>query len=86
MNHKRNVVYIGITRNLVKRVWEHKQDLVGGFTATYKVHTLVYFEVFEDPQSAIQREKQLKKWSRQKKNALIATINPTLKDLYPSII
>ena len=86
MNHKRNVVYIGITRNLVKRVWEHKQDLVEGFTATYKVHTLVYFEVFEDPQSAIQREKQLKKWSRQKKNALIATINPTLKDLYPSII
>lgn len=86
MNHKRNVVYIGITRNLIKRVWEHKNDLISGFTKTYRVHDLIYYEVFADPTAAIAREKQLKKWTRKKKNALIAKMNPTLKDLYPTLV
>jgi len=85
-NFKRNVLYIGITRNLVKRVWEHREGLVNGFSKLYKVHDLLYYEIFEDSLSAIEREKQLKRWSRKKKNALIAKINPTLKDLYPTIM
>ena len=85
-NYKRNVLYIGITGNLIKRVWEHKKELVEGFSKKYHVHDLVYFDVSDDPQTAVQREKQLKKWSRKKKNALIAKLNPTLKDLYPTII
>jgi len=85
-NFKRNVLYIGITRNLLKRAWEHREGLVNGFSKLYKVHDLLYYEIFEDSLSAIEREKQLKRWSRKKKNALIAKINPTLKDLYPTII
>lgn len=85
-NFKRNVIYIGVTRDLVKRVWEHKNDLVPGFTKTYQVHDLLYYEIFDDPKTAIEREKQVKGWNRRKKNALIASINPNLKDLYPTII
>ena len=85
-NRKRNVLYTGITGNLIKRVYEHKQGLYGGFTAEYNVSDLLYYEVYEDPKYAIEREKQLKRWTRKKKNALIAKINPTLKDLYPTLI
>lgn len=85
-NKKRNVLYIGITSNLVKRIYEHKEELVEGFTSQYKVHDLMYYEVYEDPLTAISREKQLKKWSRKKKDNLIAKMNPLLKDLYPEII
>lgn len=85
-NYTRTVLYIGITSNLVKRVYEHKEGVVEGFTDTYKAHDLLYYEIFEDPYSALEREKQLKRWSRKKKNALIATMNSTLKDLYPTII
>ena len=85
-NHKRNVLYIGITGNLVKRVFEHKRELVGGFTAKYKVHDLLYYEIFETPIEAIAREKQLKRWSRIKKDILIAKFNPKLMDLYSSLL
>lgn len=85
-NYNRNVLYIGITSNLSKRVWEHKEGLVEGFTSKYKIHDLLCYEEYYDPQTAIEREKQIKIWSRKKKNALIAKINPTLKDLYPTII
>jgi len=85
-NFKRNVLYIGITNNLAKRAWEHKNNLVEGFTMKYQVHDLIYYEVFENPQIAIEREKQLKKWGRKKKNALIAKLNPELEDLYSSIV
>ena len=85
-NYKRNVLYIGVTGNLVKRIWEHKEELVEGFTKKYHIHDLVYFEFFDNPESAIKREKQLKKWSRKKKNTLVAKLNPTLKDLYFTII
>ena len=74
-------LYIGITSNLKKSVWEHKQKLVDGFTKKYNVTVLVYYEIFNDPLSAIEREKQLKRWSRKKKLALITKMNPTFKDL-----
>lgn len=77
---------MGVTNDLKRRVWEHKQNLVKGFTQKYQVHDLVYYETFSDPTSAIEREKQIKSWSRAKKDRLIKTLNPTLKNLYPEII
>jgi putative endonuclease len=82
---KSGVLYIGVTSNLPKRIWEHKNKLVAGFTQRYKVVKLVYFEIFKDPDTAIIREKQLKRWRREKKVALIKTKNPYFKDLYPEI-
>jgi len=86
MASKRNgTLYIGVTSNLVRRVEQHKSDLVEGFTKKYGVHTLVYFEMHDDMISAIQREKQLKKWNRAWKVRLIEELNPDWEDLYPSI-
>ena len=83
---KRNgTLYIGVTSDLIKRVWEHKNDLVEGFTKEYSVHRLVYFEMLEDMASAIQREKQLKKWNRDWKIQLIEKGNPEWRDLYDSL-
>ncbi|MCA3019399.1 MAG: GIY-YIG nuclease family protein [Rhodocyclaceae bacterium] len=76
------VVYIGVTNNLVRRVYEHKQGLVAGFTKRYQVDRLVYFEETTDVRVAIEREKQLKTWRREKKLALIEIANPSWKDLY----
>ena len=73
--------YIGITSNLVKRVWEHKQKLVDGFTKKYNVNTLIYYEIYEDPETAITREKQLKNWNRKKKIILITRMNPKFEEL-----
>jgi len=73
---KNGTLYIGVTSDLMKRVWEHKNDLVEGFTKEYGVHRLVYFEMLEDMESAIQREKQLKKWNRDWKIELIEKDNP----------
>jgi len=70
----------------VKRVYEHKQHLVEGFTAKYNIEKLVYFEMYDDINQAIAREKQLKGGSREKKLRLIETINPTFDDLYKSIV
>ena len=78
-------LYIGFTSNLKKRAWEHKQKLADGFTKKYNLTMLVYYEIFNDPLSAIEREKQLKRWSRKKKLALITKMNPTFKDLNDDI-
>lgn len=75
MNHTNSVLYIGATNNLVKRVWEHKNSIIKGFTSKYKVHKLVYFEVFKTPYKAISQEKQLKNWHRDWKMNLIKTTN-----------
>ena len=78
---KSRVLYIGITSRLAERVREHRSGEFGGFTADYKVHRLVYFERFGDVSTAIKREKQLKRWRREKKVALIERENPTWEDL-----
>ena len=84
---KRNgTLYIGVTSDLIKRVWEHKNDLVEGFTKEYGVHQLVYFEMLEDMVLAIQREKQMKKWNRDWKIQLIENDNPEWHDLYDSLV
>jgi putative endonuclease len=81
-NKNNRVLYTGITNDLKRRVYEHKEKLVGGFTKRYNVSKLVYYEVFEDPENAILREKQIKAGSRQKKINLIETINKEWRDLY----
>ncbi len=78
-------LYIGVTSDLIKRVWEHKEDLVAGFTSKYGVHRLVYFEQHQDMQTAITREKQLKKWNRAWKIALIEQGNRSWRDLWDDI-
>ena len=80
-NWNDSVVYIGVTSNLPKRLCEHRNGLADGFTKKYNVHKLVYFEETNDVYSAISREKQLKKWSRAKKDQLIKHQNPTWRDL-----
>ena len=80
-----SVIYTGMTADLIKRIYEHKSKAVKGFTEKYNVSKLVYFETSESPETAINREKQIKSWRREKKNALIATINPEWKDLYETI-
>ncbi len=83
---KRNgTLYIGVTNDLIRRVYEHKQGLVEGFTKKYNVHQLVFFEETNDVESAITREKQMKKWNRQWKIELIEKQNPGWKDLYEDI-
>ena len=83
---KRNgTLYIGMTSDLIKRIWEHKNKLVEGFTKKYHVHQLVYFEQHQDMLSAITREKQLKKWNRAWKIALIEKDNPDWRDLWEDI-
>lgn len=78
-------LYIGVTGNLIKRIWEHKSDVAAGFTQKYKVHQLVYFEQHQEILAAITREKQLKKWNRAWKLALIEKANPDWRDLWPDI-
>ncbi len=79
-------LYIGVTSDLVQRTWQHQSDLVAGFTRKYSVHTLVYFEQLESMQSAILREKQLKKWNRLWKLRLIEEGNPEWRDLWTEIL
>jgi putative endonuclease len=81
MASKSRVLYIGITNNLRRRVWEHKNGLCSGFTRDYRIHRLVYFGRFQYVRNAIHREKQLKGWLRKRKIALIETVNPTWEDL-----
>lgn len=80
-NKNNNVLYIGVTSSLEKRIWEHKNKMTEGFTEKYNVNKLVYFEAFMDSENAIQREKQLKNWSRFKKDVLVNKVNPEWKDL-----
>lgn len=85
-NVTNRVLYVGVTNNLLRRVYEHREKLVDGFTATYHVNKLVYFEIFEDIREAIKREKQIKGGSREKKLKLIEQKNPLFEDLYYTII
>lgn len=79
--------YIGVTNDLIRRVYEHRNHLVpDSFTSKYGVYKLVYFEQTSDVRAALEREKQLKGWRRSKKNALIETMNPEWKDLYPDLL
>ena len=78
----KGTIYTGVTSNLIKRVWEHKQGLVDGFTKKYGVHMLVYYEMHQDMETAITREKRIKKWKRQWKLELIEEKNPAWKDLW----
>ncbi len=78
-------LYVGVTNDLIRRIFEHKSDAVEGFTKRYGVHRLVYFEQFDDVENAIRREKRLKKWTRKWKIRLIEEANPNWADLYPKI-
>jgi len=80
-NKSRVVLYTGVTNDLTRRVWEHQHGELKGFTKTYKVNRLVYFEDYDDPRDAIAREKEIKGWRRSKKNALVETLNPKWADL-----
>ena len=84
-NKRNTALYTGITNNLQKRIYEHKTKVVEGFTKKYNVNKLVYYEVFEDPEGAILREKQIKAGSRQKKIDLIKSINKEWRDLYEEL-
>ena len=82
---KNGTLYIGVTCDLVKRIYEHKQNIIDGFTKKYAIHTLVYFEIHEDIREAISREKRIKKWNRNWKLRLIEEFNPEWRDLYNEI-
>jgi len=80
-NWNNKVMYLGVTKNLERRLYEHKNKLVKGFTEKYNVNKLVYFEETQDVTAAIAREKEIKKWRREKKNQLVNRMNPNWKDL-----
>ena len=84
-NRKNTVLYIGVTNDLIRRIYEHKEKLVDGFAKKYNVTKLVYYEVFEDIENAISREKQLKAGSRQKKIDLINRMNRGWRELYDEL-
>jgi len=87
MTNKYNtVLYTGVTNDLIRRVYEHKNKLVEGFTAKYNLTKLVYYEISKDVKEAINREKQIKGWKREKKEKLIKGFNPDWKDLYEEIV
>ena len=87
MTNKYNtVLYIGVTNNLARRVYEHREKIVEGFTKKYNLTKLVYYEIFDDPTNAIKREKSLKNLVRRKKTELIISQNPSWKDLYEEIL
>lgn len=81
-NKSNSVLYVGVTNDLWRRVGEHKQNLVDGFTKRYNVHKLVYYEIFNDIKQAIKREKQIKGWLRARKNELISSLNPEWNELF----
>jgi putative endonuclease len=85
-SRKNGTRYIGVTNDLVRRVCEHKNDAIEGFTKNYGVHMLVHYESYKDVQDALAREKRMKKWKRQWKISLIESKNPDWKDLYSEII
>ena len=84
---KRNgILYVGVTSDIARRLYEHKNNLIAGFTRKYNAHNLVYYERFDDVESAIQREKRLKKWNRKWKLELIEGANPEWRDLYGELV
>ncbi|MDP3538362.1 MAG: GIY-YIG nuclease family protein [Azonexus sp.] len=84
-SQRNGTLYIGVTSNLVKRIWEHRSDLTDGFTKQYRCHILIYFEQHVEMAEAIRREKQMKKWNRAWKIELIEKQNPDWRDLWPEI-
>jgi putative endonuclease len=84
-NSHNTVLYVGVTNDLIRRVYEHKEKLAGGFTRKYNIVKLVYYEIFEDIENAILREKQIKAGSRRKKVQLIDSINREWRDLYDEL-
>ncbi|MGH6913845.1 MAG: GIY-YIG nuclease family protein [Geminicoccaceae bacterium] len=82
---KNGTLYVGVTNDLVRRVHEHRQAEVAGFTRRYALRRLVHFEAYDDPRTALQREKNLKRWRRDWKIALIEEANPSWRDLYEDI-
>lgn len=85
-NKKNGTIYVGVTNNLLKRVWEHKNNQFGGFTSIYRCHNLVYYEFHEEMRRAIEREKQIKSGSRKKKVELIEETNNQWRDLYETLM
>ena len=85
-SRRNGTLYVGVTSDLVKRVWEHKNDLVEGFTKRYGVHTLIWYEPHETMISAISREKAIKEWKRRWKLELIERSNPEWRDLYADLL
>jgi putative endonuclease len=85
-SQRNGTLYTGVTSDLIKRVWEHKNDQAEGFTQKYAVHLLVYFEQHDDMNAAITREKQIKKWSRAWKLGMIEEKNPNWNDLYETLL
>ncbi len=83
---RNGTLYVGVTSDLVKRVWQHKENLVEGFTKQYGVHMLVWYELHETMESAISREKAIKKWNRAWKLKTIELMNPLWRDLYLEIL
>ena len=81
-SNRNGTIYIGVTSDLLKRIWEHKEGLVQGFTKEYNVHKLVWYELHDSAESAITREKRMKKWNRKWKIRLIEEKNPYWNDLY----
>ena len=84
-NRINGTLYVGVTSNSLKRVWEHKSDLIDGFTSRYQCHNLVYYEFFDGMKEAIEREKQIKSGSRRRKIKLIEKTNTNWKDLYETL-
>ena len=85
-SQRNGTLYVGVTSNLIKRISEHREGVVDGFTKRYKVHHLVWFEVHEQMESAILREKQLKKWDRRAKLGLVERSNPDWRDLWLEVV
>ena len=85
-NYTNKVLYTGITNNLVRRIYEHKNNVVSGFTQQYNVSKLIYYEIYNDVYTAISREKTIKNLLRRKKIDLIKTLNPNFEDLYQKIL
>lgn len=84
-SQKNGTLYIGVTNDIIRRVYEHKNNIAEGFTKKYNVHRLVYYEIFSEIKIAIKREKQLKNWHRKWKLALIENANPDWRDLYDDL-
>jgi len=84
-NRSRVVLYTGITNSLMRRVWQHQNGEIEGFTKTYRVNRLIYYERFNEPGDAIAREKEIKGWRRSKKNALVERMKPNWADLSPML-
>ena len=81
LSSRSGVLYVGVTSDLDRRLYEHQHGLIEGFTRKYGIKRLVYYEQFDDPLTAIEREKQIKRWRRSKKLALIGILNPSFKEL-----